>query len=59
MTAECPRAETERTPCAARDGRISVTVENHAAHCAGCYRDPAELLRELVHERRGGDGHDI
>lgn len=39
----CPRAKTDMTPCAARDGGLAADPK-----CIGCNEDPADLLTELV-----------
>ena len=41
----CPRAKTDMTPCAARDGNLAVADDGV---CVGCGALPADLLRELV-----------
>lgn len=43
----CPRAKSDMTPCAARDGYLAVDDSNV---CVGCDRNPANLLKELVLE---------
>lgn len=40
----CPRAKTDMTPCAARDGRTAV----EAGVCVGCGVNVADALAELV-----------
>lgn len=40
----CPRAQSDMTPCVARDGS---TAEAEGT-CIGCYAKPADLLAELV-----------
>ena len=40
----CPRARTDMTPCAARDGRLA---EQEGA-CVGCGVNVADCLAELV-----------
>jgi hypothetical protein len=41
----CPRAETDMTPCVARDGQLAVADDGL---CVGCREQPASLLRALV-----------
>jgi hypothetical protein len=41
----CPRAQSDMTPCVARDGR---SAKGNVALCVGCTEDPADLLRDLV-----------
>lgn len=43
----CPRAKSDMTPCAARDGHLAV-ADNGV--CVGCGDHPADLLTELVRE---------
>ena len=43
----CPRAKTDMTPCAARDGATATDVEDY---CVGCGQNSAELLKWLVKE---------
>jgi hypothetical protein len=43
----CPRARTDMTPCAARDGENAC---DDNGQCVGCGRHPANALRELVRE---------
>jgi len=42
----CPRAKSDMTPCAARDGNLALG----GGTCVGCGADPATLLRLLVRE---------
>jgi len=42
----CPRAKSDMTPCAARDGNTATDGEV----CIGCSQHPADLLRDLVRE---------
>lgn len=42
----CPRAKTDMTPCAARDGATASMDEK----CVGCGHLSADLLRDLVRE---------
>ena len=44
----CPRAKTDMTPCAARDG--DTACYDTAGECVGCDQHPANLLRDLVRE---------
>lgn len=41
----CPRAKSDMTPCAARDGHIGCADDGM---CVGCGAHPADLLAELV-----------
>jgi hypothetical protein len=41
----CPRAKSDMTPCAARDGDLACL---DTGACVGCERHPANLLKELV-----------
>jgi hypothetical protein len=41
----CPRAKSDMTPCAARDGDVATY---DAGDCVGCEEFPADLLRDLV-----------
>ena len=41
----CPRAKSDMTPCAARDGSTAVTDDGH---CVGCGEHSADLLKEIV-----------
>ena len=41
----CPRARTDMTPCAARDGQTATTEDGV---CVGCTSHTADLLRDLV-----------
>jgi len=41
----CPRARTDMTPCAARDGQ---SADDGAGVCVGCRHAPADLLTALV-----------
>lgn len=41
----CPRAQSDMTPCAARDGSSAVADNER---CVGCDEHPADLLRDLV-----------
>lgn len=43
----CPRAQTDMTPCVARDGEPAL---DDGGECVGCGRRPVELLVELVRE---------
>jgi hypothetical protein len=43
----CPRAKSDMTPCAARDGNNAVA---DAGDCVGCGEYPADLLTALVRE---------
>jgi len=43
----CPRAQSDMTPCAARDGDLAV---DDGGQCVGCGAKPADLLRDLVRE---------
>lgn len=40
----CPRAQTDMTPCAARDGNSATEVDE----CVGCDHNVADLFAELV-----------
>lgn len=42
----CPRAKSDMTPCAARDGRLA----DEAGVCVGCGVNVADALTELVRE---------
>jgi hypothetical protein len=42
---DCPRAQSEWTPCAARDGSCACADDGA---CVGCGAHPADLLRDLV-----------
>jgi hypothetical protein len=44
----CPRARTDMTPCAARDGSSAIT--HTYGNCVGCGQHPADLLTALVRE---------
>ncbi len=47
----CPRAKSDMTPCAARDGKLAVydsEAGHMRGHCVGCGRNVAELFKELV-----------
>jgi hypothetical protein len=41
----CPRANSDMTPCVARDGRSACADDGV---CVGCGEHPAYLLRDLV-----------
>ncbi len=41
----CPRAQTDMTPCVARDGRLACADDGL---CVGCGHHPADLLEDLV-----------
>lgn len=41
----CPRARSDMTPCAARDGRTACADD---CSCVGCGLHPADLLTDLV-----------
>lgn len=41
----CPRAKSDMTPCAARDGDTAVADDGV---CVGCGSKPADLLTALV-----------
>lgn len=43
----CPRAKSDMTPCAARDGRSACADDGK---CVGCSVHPADALRDLVRE---------
>jgi len=43
----CPRAKSDMTPCAARDGNVATLDDGD---CVGCQQYPADLLRDLVRE---------
>lgn len=43
----CPRAQSDMTPCIARDGASALADEGD---CVACYRRPADLLTELLDE---------
>lgn len=43
----CPHAKSDMTPCVARDGQLAVSDEGI---CVGCWKHPADLLRELVRD---------
>jgi len=43
----CPRAQSDMTPCVARDGDLATADDGV---CVGCGRPPAELLVALVRE---------
>jgi hypothetical protein len=43
----CPRAKSDMTPCAARDGQ---TATGDSGVCVGCGEHPADLLKDLVRE---------
>lgn len=43
----CPRAKSDMTPCAARDGSVATYDDGD---CVGCEENPADLLRDLVRE---------
>jgi hypothetical protein len=43
----CPRATSDMTPCAARDGHVAVADDGD---CVGCGEFPANLLQVLVRE---------
>jgi hypothetical protein len=43
----CPRAKSDMTPCAARDGGAAMLDD---ATCVGCRVDVADALRDLVRE---------
>lgn len=42
----CPRAQTDMTPCVARDGSLATGTDRPT--CVGCDVHPAVLLQELV-----------
>jgi hypothetical protein len=41
----CPRAQSDMTPCVARDGHLAVA---DSGVCVACGSNPADLLAELV-----------
>lgn len=41
----CPRANSDMTPCVARDGYLA---NDDGEDCVGCHQNPATLLKELV-----------
>ena len=43
----CPRAKTDMTPCAARDGSLATDSNGD---CVGCGDHAANLLKKLVRE---------
>lgn len=49
----CPRAKSDMTPCAARDGACAC-CEN--GECVGCGKSAAELLKALVFEMTAPQG---
>lgn len=42
----CPRAHSDMTPCAARDGHVVISSDADRV-CVGCEKSPIELLREI------------
>jgi hypothetical protein len=44
-TVGCPRAESDMSPCIARDGHLAVA---DTMRCVGCGQDPQQLLDELA-----------
>lgn len=44
----CPRAKSNMTPCAARDGALATS--GGGGVCVGCSQNPGDLLRDLVRE---------
>lgn len=46
----CPRAKSDMSPCAARDGQLACA---DSGVCVSCGQHPAELLRDLVREVTG------
>lgn len=47
----CPRAQSDMTPCIARDGRLALAGEGHGPFsCVGCDSKPHTLLKELSDE---------
>jgi hypothetical protein len=47
----CPRAQSDMTPCVARDGQLAVgSTAADEPVCVGCGKNPADLLRDLVRE---------
>jgi hypothetical protein len=51
----CPRATSDDTPCAARDGHLAVfqyhdnlTGSNMEGRCVGCEQNVADLFKDLV-----------
>lgn len=45
----CPRANSDMTPCAARDGHIVLSSDADRV-CVGCERNPIDLLHEVYPE---------
>lgn len=43
---DCPRAKSDMTPCAARDGNLAIVDDS--CLCVGCEKNVADLFRELV-----------
>jgi hypothetical protein len=43
----CPYAQSDMTPCVARDGALAQADDGV---CVGCGHKPANLLRDLVRE---------
>ena len=44
----CPRAQSDMTPCIARDGATALADGGKHDVCVGCGANPADLLRDLV-----------
>lgn len=48
----CPRAQTDMTPCIARDGDLAA-ADGHGAECVGCGEKASALLKELGEQGHG------